>query len=520
MFTILLVDDEKNERVGIRFLIDKFAFPLSVEEASNGKAALEYIKNHHIDMLLTDIKMPFMDGIELAKAVQEYDDSITIIIFSAFSEFEYARGAIEARAVNYLLKPIDVSEFEKTMRSVIKQHQERREKEKERRNADEMQTLFQVLSSSSPIPLKIDVNRLPEHIVHAKWFILVNVETRNSLFLKHEDEFLYMVKSKCPCCFTYVNLYPNAAYLILYSENQVNETQIDDFIQQMHKDIVQIFKESCSLLIGSCFNLLDEGSAQEELVKQAVRLNTLRSTIFEGAPSVLYAKDLEAASEISSNTSQIEVSREKVIIAIMEAHWDEVSLRLEQFAKVLENSGVLSMIYLHYLLYEIISRLYQSKGITDKAYISRYVEDAVSAAQNGKLSYTFKSIMLEIRKSSTQNSTAHKRAYSVTEHVLTIIESEYDKDINLDYIAEKVHLTPSYLSFLYKQETGSNIVKQLSDYRMKKAREMLLSGNLKINDIAQRCGYDNPSYFNRLFKNIYGVTPKQYREEGGGIVTS
>jgi two-component system response regulator YesN len=518
MFNILLVDDEKNERVGIRFLIDKFGFPLSIAEASHGKAALEYIKNNPVDILLTDIKMPFMDGLELEKIVQqEYNDSIIIIIFSAFNDFEYARGAIEARAVNYLLKPIDVAEFEKTMNSVIGICNERKdaeEKERERKSFDEVQSLFQVLSSTTLMSPKIDVTRLPQYIVDAKWRILINIETRNSLFLKHEDEFLFMLTSTCPCRFLYVNLYPNSAYLILYSEIDINEREIDHFIKHMHKDIVHIFKESCSLLIGSCFTLREESSAQSELRKQAVLLNTLRTTIFEGAPSVLYAKDLEAKSEIPSNIEQIEVYREKVIKAIMETKWDDVSLLLEEFAKVLENSGVLSIIYLHYLLYEIISRLYQSKGISDKARISRYVEDAVSSAQNGKMSSLFKSIMLDVRKSREQNNTAQRSAYSLTEHILNIIETEYDKDISLDYIAEKVHLTPAYLSFLYKQETGSNIIKQLSDYRMKKACEMLASSNMKINDIAQRCGYTNPSYFNRLFKNVYGVTPKQYREEG------
>jgi two-component system response regulator YesN len=505
LFKILLVDDEKNERTGIRFLIDKFAFPLSVSEVSNGKAALEYIKNHHIDILFTDIKMPFIDGIELAKKVQEYDDSIIIVIFSAFSEFEYARGAMEARAVNYLLKPIDVAEFKKTMSSVIdacKQREERQEKEKERRHLDEMQTLFQVLSGVSTAVQKTDINRLPLQIVRAKWLVLINIETRNNLFLKQEDEFLFIVKSKCPCNFTYVNLYPNSAYLILHSEKAINETQIDDFIKQLHKDIVHILKENSSLLISSCFTL-------QELAKQASHLNALRSSIFDGALGILYTKELEAQNEAVFDVDQITACRENVFNAIIAAQWDEVSLELGRFAKVLENSRALSMIYLHHLLYEVISRLYQSKGITDMALISRYVSDTVSAAQKGKLAYKFQSIMQELRTSATHNS-----AYNVTEHVRNIIETEYDKDISLDYIAEKVHLTPAYLSFLYKSETGSNIVKQLSDYRMKKACEMLLGGNLKINDIAQRCGYDNPSYFNRLFKNIYGVTPKQYREAG------
>ena len=115
MFRILLVDDEKTEREGIRFLIDKFALPLKVAEASNGKKALEYIREHPVDILLTDVKMPYMDGLELARAANGYNSNLVIIIFSAYGEFEYARQACQVNAVNYLLKPIEVEEFRSVM---------------------------------------------------------------------------------------------------------------------------------------------------------------------------------------------------------------------------------------------------------------------------------------------------------------------------------------------------------------------------------------------------------------------
>ena len=69
------------------------------------------------------------------------------------------------------------------------------------------------------------------------------------------------------------------------------------------------------------------------------------------------------------------------------------------------------------------------------------------------------------------------------------------------------------MSFIFKKETGSNLVKYLTDYRMKKARELLESSNMKIIDVGKACGYQNQSYFNKLFKNYYGITPKQFREQ-------
>lgn len=113
---ILLVDDERTEREGIRFLIEKFQFELEVAEAANGKLAMEYLQKYQdVDILLTDVKMPYMDGLQLAKYAKENRPDVIIIIFSAYSEFDYAKKACEVSAVNYLLKPIEVEEFKQVM---------------------------------------------------------------------------------------------------------------------------------------------------------------------------------------------------------------------------------------------------------------------------------------------------------------------------------------------------------------------------------------------------------------------
>ena len=101
---------------------------------------------------------------------------------------------------------------------------------------------------------------------------------------------------------------------------------------------------------------------------------------------------------------------------------------------------------------------------------------------------------------------------AIIRQVQKIVDAEYGEPLSLEYIAEKVYITPSYLSYIFKQMTGQNLIKYITDLRMYKARRMVADGNLKISQIAKNCGYDNPSYFNKLFKNYFGVTPRQYRE--------
>ena len=119
MIKVLIVDDEREEREGIAYLLEKYGYPVEAVQASNGAEASKYIRSHEIDILFTDVKMPVMNGLDLAKEVNELRPHVKIIIFSAYGEFEYAKQALEANAVSYLLKPIEIDEFRRLMDDVI-----------------------------------------------------------------------------------------------------------------------------------------------------------------------------------------------------------------------------------------------------------------------------------------------------------------------------------------------------------------------------------------------------------------
>lgn len=116
MCRLLIVDDEKIEREGVRFFLDKLHLDFQVHDEPNGNRALEYIESvNGIDILLTDVEMPFMDGIELSHKARGWNSQLKTVIFSAYSEFEYARRAIDANVCGYLLKPLKLREFEGVM---------------------------------------------------------------------------------------------------------------------------------------------------------------------------------------------------------------------------------------------------------------------------------------------------------------------------------------------------------------------------------------------------------------------
>ena len=123
MYQILVVDDERIERNGIKMLLRHMQLPCEIAEAANGRDALEYLKEHTADILLTDVKMPFMDGIQLIEECKKDDrnEDMKCVIFSGCSEFDYARKAVRLGVSDYILKPVDPSEFKETITRVIQE---------------------------------------------------------------------------------------------------------------------------------------------------------------------------------------------------------------------------------------------------------------------------------------------------------------------------------------------------------------------------------------------------------------
>lgn len=143
MIRILIVDDEKLERNGIKFLLKREPGEYQVLEAENGREALGLLQTEQVDILLSDVKMPYMNGLELSKHVREQYPDLPIIIFSGYNDFSYAREAIRYGVLDYVLKPVDPQEFHKTLEKVVSHITTRQEREeKQLRREDYLKKFF------------------------------------------------------------------------------------------------------------------------------------------------------------------------------------------------------------------------------------------------------------------------------------------------------------------------------------------------------------------------------------------
>lgn len=500
--SILLVDDDANERGGVRFLIERAKLPLHITEASNGKRALEMIRKEPVDILFTDVKMPYMDGLELSAVVHEEFPQTKIIIFSAYGEFEYAKKAMEAKAVNYLLKPIDVEEFQHVMEMVIARCREEKvlaELRKQRIQADKTLRWINLLTGKQTVTAQTLESLREQGYPVAENITLLHMETQGDFFSANEPEVLDCLAESVPCRYVYVNLYPNSSFVILFDRLSRAE-----------------FQEICGKLLNGteetqiAFLADDVPFALEQLAQHVRKIEEIRRQMFVWNAGTVFLSDL--AELMKSGFADVEMVWQQASKAILSRDKTIILSHVNDLLDIMSSHGLLSAAYIHHIFCDLLGKLYTEYGYSNSQGMQDAIRQLGSCRSKQALLLLVSAVLDEIKR---KNGSEQDVSF-VVQKVKRIIRNQYSEDISLDYLAEEVGFAPSYLSYVFKRETGENIIKYLTDFRMEKAKEMLDDGRYKIVQVAKHCGYENQSYFNRLFKNAYGITPKQYREKNHG----
>lgn len=503
MLKILLADDEREEREGIVFLIEKYQYPLEISEVSNGKKALEYIRNNEIDILFTDIKMPFMNGLELARAVHTYDENIKIIIFSAYGEFSYAKQALEVKAVSYLLKPIELDEFQKVMNKVITSvNQEKMKNEAFELyiNDNKKNFLYRVFSTAK-------ITAEDEKSIGTYLFptdkeniCLVNIEFLNDFYETYEEVFLNLVNLHLGGTTGCINLFQNEVYLIVRKPELMEKEKLERQLSKLLKDVSHATKDELSIIIGQPQNSIIT------LRKQLEDFNAARKEVF-GFGNCMIWLNRENGNEYY--VSDIEEVKKQLLVAIRLNNTELVNQFCRQLVKAICDNSSTSRIYIQNLFYSIFHTVYEANPMMKQEEIMKNINVLFQSRNVKKLVEDFPLIIQKMRENADEKSVDTSR---IIQKIKNIVQKEYMHDLSLDHIAKLVNLTSAYVSYIFKKETGSTLVKYITDVKMQKAKILLEEGELKIVQVGRACGYENQPYFNRLFKNYYGITPKQFRE--------
>ncbi|MCI1476959.1 MAG: response regulator [Clostridium beijerinckii] len=506
MLKILVVDDEDIEREGILFLLKKFQYNLEIIEAKNGKEAYFYLQENHVDILFTDIKMPFIDGLELTKlAINLYSD-LKVIIFSGFHEFEYAKKALTLGVIDYILKPIDVNEFKKVIDSTLEKINYQK-KQLESRNQNDLfirrYILFCYINGTSLKLLSQEYNstyNLDFLNGYSKIFML---EFGTGFFenagLLFEKEVLPFLNFK----HDYLNLNNSQSLIFIKKSNNYSNINYRETAELLLDIIKEKYSTNCYISLSNSIKSSDDIPIEISSLENLANNKFFLSDTYIFSNDEIYESQLNDPEFDYRLISEIQKDIEnKNIISLRQS--------LELFYKKYHNKNKISQIYIKFILSSLIKDIYKALPESEFNEESTIIEKVYRLNTFNDIWNEILSLVDRFDTQLHQNTASGSNAVELAKQYIAI---HYGKDLNLDILASHVYLTPRYLSYVFIQETGCGINKYIKAIRMQKAKELLENTNMKIASICEKVGYNNVSYFCQSFREFYGKSPEKYRKK-------
>jgi two-component system response regulator YesN len=511
MYSIFLVDDEE---MGLEMMRDYIRWEemgiYVVGTASNGREALEKIEATRPDIILTDVQMPIMNGIDLAKKIHECYDWIQLMFLTGHDEFHYVKSALNVGAVGYLLKPLDLSEIE----SVIQKVKLRCEEVQMKKNSMEAakSNILKELSYEKNAERAADLatnfsklTRLPEKNRYA--MALFSIDPKEA---EGEQQSLEDCTSRL---ITYLDHYFKAKNLeAVFVPFKDGETGV--LMEASQQPGYYAWEDLAEAIRGVLdFTVTTAVGAQETQLTELHCLYAqtrviLNERFYEGTGTIIHAATV--SNQFYSEHIPPFV-RKEWFEAINRLDFEQAAQKLHQYFVGLATLRIKKKIICDWaidLVDELLEQLHQSvpEGFKRaELYHSIYnaltlheIEDLILGTASDAVS------MLGERFMDKNAKLVHK--------VRTVIDQNYDQPITINSLSDQVYLSPNYLRSIFKDKTGITIHDYLTRIRLDKSKELLADGSLKIQDIAQRVGYESTSYFISLFLKNQGVTPNEYRK--------
>lgn len=509
MYHILIVDDEPIEREGISFLIQKYQLDLDLKTAENGEVALDYLSKNETDILLTDIKMPFMDGLELSKNALKLKKDLKIIIFSAYSDFDYAKTSITLGVSDYLLKPINTDEFQKVMNKIIGELDDRNEKSIQKQAL--IDTYQKSIAHQREHILFSLINGLSIEYLSAKSYDLsflndytrmMLIEYDNGFFEKCDKEFRELLQQILKCDYDYMNI-DESQSVILLKKHTCTDEEFLKIGNQIYENTMRSFNCPVYVVLGHQINSPDEISNEISSFEQMLEFRF----IIKDTHVFSLCTDFLETDNSSQSVSGI-LENIKYYVKMKDCY--SLNQCMDLLCKGTKYKNDFSHLYIKFIFSEALKNIYESLPTFGS---EQFNDEIRKIYVSNNLTEILEILKVNINKLNTivsKESTANNKE---VELVKQYIYSNFGSELTLNSLAEMVFLTPNYLSYIFKKSTGCNLNRFIKNYRMEKAKELLENTNTKISDVGIQVGYANASYFCQSFRGYYGISPERFRQE-------
>jgi two-component system response regulator YesN len=535
MLKIFLVEDEYVVREGIKNNIDwaKEGFIFS-GEAADGELAFPLIQAEQPDIIITDIKMPFMNGLDLSRLVVKALPQSKIIILSGHEEFSYAQEAIKIGVTEYLLKPIKSTELIETVKRIGKQiiaereereNYERYKREMEENETEKMRRLFNEMITGTLSIAKI-LERGKEYGIElsAKLYQIIlfkyNIKNKDEIYsreiLELEKE-INSVNSRYDNIIMFDRAIEGLAFLIKGDSSGHLDSTREAFISRL-KDVMEKYPHI--RYFGGIGIQVDRLTALSQSYESAARAFSYRF-IFENNDIISSNQVLSFYRQDEDDTVLSEIELESLDLKKADAFLksgeaEEITYFVEEFLKSVGSASEKSFLFKQYIIMNIyftVVAFLKEIGSPDLS-----IEEPFKGLEGIKEMYydnqKAKDYIIRIFSAAIERRDAlrNKRYHRIIDQAKEYINRHFaDEDISLYETAAYVNLSPSHFSSVFSKETGKSFIRYLTDLRMSKAREMLKCTDMRCSDISIAVGYKDAHYFSYLFKKIHNCSPMQYR---------
>ncbi|MGO4497666.1 response regulator [Paenibacillus sp. 2RAB27] len=516
MYKLVLVDDEEIVRRGLRYFLDweSLGFQI-VADFEDGKETIDYLKNNEVDIVLSDIRMAEINGIQLAKHIYENYPQIRVIIISGYKDFEYAQQAIAYNVENYLLKPTKYDEITHVFESLkLKLDQQKSATIHQQQQSVRFDELLPLLKEQFYTDL-----------------VMGALRNTNELYKRVQLLSLSLDPTHCPCALVDLELCEPEKLTIkpeklTYSLKSIFLAENDNFLYKA------VFNEYQGMKLLAFPN---QAIRQEDLENQLVlEMNEIISrirnnfdieirydvtaTFHNMVELAQFSVPLKLVYEETRGKDRLEpieydnlLEKYKLFMAhITDGQIENTMSLLDRF---MDEFRDLPISFVHRLimdLFAMVFRYYADRGLVGKI-PHETAHNYHAVIEIGDLENVRKWAKQFIRDLMVLNMNSKEtNAKLIVDAAQKYILQNFHRDLSLEEVANHVFLNHIYFSRIFKLAVGINYIDYLTQLRIQKAIELLETRQYKIHEITEKVGYLNSKYFARLFKQTTGVSPKDY----------
>ena len=503
---VLIVDDEIDTSEGLRDFLPWNELGINqVYITSDGVEALELTQRVKPDIIITDIRMPKMDGIEYIDKIRMVLPTSKIIFMSAYSDKDYLKSAIKFNVVSYVEKPINPEEMTAAVRTAV------RMLNKERSNSELSHSLaLRLTESNVNIPEIIpDLNSIcPDFLSNGYYCtLMIRTASQNSRVYKQLSEMASLRKAVDASFSAHLSTILENGWIIFHicDKSIISELFLRSSVQKIVGALNRELKLENGIFIsvGCCVAGIDNiWKSYMSAVNASLRF------FFTGYGSMVFHGENSNNKPFKGDSVNI---FEKSLRLNDKTSAMEILEELSTYVRLHQDLDIDSIRNVFFNLTMCVTTVGRERNFPADTLDSRdFVWKSIADKETFNDIYNYLLDKTKAFFSCLDNLSQCKPVYKI---IMYIEENYTHRSLSISEIADNIHLTPAYICNLFKKETGKTITQYLNSYRIEKAKILLQQRHLKLSDIASQVGYSDVNYFMRIFKKNTGLIPSEYRNK-------